>query len=331
MKNWINRLIGGPDENAARPGTDPAAPAIPAAAAPSPAHVADAPVDAIDAAWYRWLTASAARDLAPALERRVLDELHALARRPDAAASLVPRLPEVVIQLLGSLDDEGASIADMARQVAQDVVLVAEVIREANSAYYRPITPVKNVEAAITMLGQNGLRMLLARIAFRPIVNMEAEGFARRAAPRIWDQSVKCALAASLMAPGLSTGVFESYLAGLMQNVGLMVGLRLLHRASPDGVPASAAFGADLLAGGRQLSAAIAAHWAFPPAVSAAIAGAGAPGASVLAQALAQGDRIAKLRMLVDAHVLDEDDALVADGLTSFQRRCLGKLANLET
>jgi HD-like signal output (HDOD) protein len=215
--------------------------------------------------------------------------------------------------------------------VAQDVVLVAEVIREANSAYYRPISPVKNVEAAIMMLGQTGLRMLVARIAFRPLITMQGHGFAREAAPRIWNQSVSCALAASLMAPGLSTAVFEAYLAGLMQNVGLAVAFRLADRSCPDGkVPASAAFGAELLACSRQLSAAIAVHWKFPPAVAGAIGRAGDPGQDQLAQALAQGDRIAKLRLMLDAGVLAEDDVLVTEGLDNFQRRCLGKLSKLE-
>lgn len=319
MKNWLNRLKTRPDA--------PDAPTQPAAPAPS-LDPAEAP---IDAAWYQWLTASAATEVPDDLMQRILDQVRTLARDPAAAAQLVPRVPEVVPQLLRSLGDEDASSSELARQVAQDVVLVAEVIREANSAYYRPITPVKNAEAAIVMLGQNGLRMLLARIAFRPIVNMQAEGFAKRAAPRIWDQSVKCALAASLMAPGLTAGVFESYLAGLMQNVGLMVALRLADRTHPGSVPADTGFGAALLAASREISAGIAAHWEFPSDVAAAIARAGNPGDAVLAQALAQGDRIAKLRMLMDAHILGEDDPLVADGLTSFQRRCLGKLENVET
>ena len=119
-------------------------------------------------------------------------------------AGLVPRVPEAIPRLLSSLNDEDASVAELSRQVATDVVLVAEVIREANSAYYRPISPIKNVEAAIMMLGQNGLRMLLARIAFRPLLKMQPDGFARQAAPQLWNQSVGCALAASLMAPGLS-------------------------------------------------------------------------------------------------------------------------------
>jgi hypothetical protein len=95
-------------------------------------------------------------------------------------------------------------------------------------------------------------------------------------------------------------------------------------------VPSSSAFGAELLACSRQLSAAIAAHWKFPPEVADAIGHAGEPGQDPLAQALAQGDRIAKLRLLIDASVLPEDDALVTGGLDNFQRRCLGKLGKLE-
>ncbi len=321
MKNWINRLRGAP-ENA------------PAAAAPAAApdeQAADLAAD-IEATYYRWLTAARGYAAPEEVEARILGAVRHLAAQPGEAAGLVPRVPEAIPKLLASLGDEDASVGDLARQVAQDVVLVAEVIREANSAYYRPIAPVKNVEAAIMMLGQNGLRMLLARIAFRPLINMQANGFAREAAPQVWNQSVSCALASSLMAPGLSTGVFEAYLAGLMQNVGLVVAFRLADRVCTDGrVPGSSAFGAQLLDASRQLSSAIAAHWSFPQQVVGAIAHAGEPGSDHLAEALAQGDRIAKLRVLIDAGVIGEDDSLVADGLDNFQRRCLGKLAKLES
>jgi len=321
MKNWINRLTSRSDK-------DPATSASQAAAAGGQAPEVAAE---IEASYYRWLTAARGYTAPPEIETRILDEVRQLTQQPGDAAGLVPRVPETIPQLLASLRDEDISVTELARQVAQDVVLVAEVIREANSAYYRPIAPVKNVEAAIMMLGQNGLRMLVARIAFRPLINMQANGFAREVAPRVWNQSVSCALAASLMAPGLSAGVFEAYLAGLMQNVGLVVAFRLADRVCPEGkVPASSTFGAELLACSRQLSAAIAAHWNFPPAVADAIGHAGQPGQNQLAQALAQGDRIAKLRLMIDAGVLPEDDDLVTEGLDNFQRRCLGKLSKLE-
>jgi HD-like signal output (HDOD) protein len=319
MKNWINRLRGATDNPSAAP----------TAQAPGADEQAADLAAEIDATYYRWLTAARGYAAPAEVETRILDEVRQLAGQPGEAAGLVPRVPEAIPKLLASLNDEDASIQDLARQVAQDVVLVAEVIREANSAYYRPIAPVKNVESAIMMLGQNGLRMLLARIAFRPLINMQPGGFAREAAPLVWSQSVSCALAASLMAPGLSTGVFEAYLAGLMQNVGLVVAFRLADRICPAGqVPGSSAFGARLLTVSRQLSSTIAAYWQFPEDVVGAIAG--APASGQLAEALALGDRIAKLRLLIDAGVLEEDDGLVTEGLDNFQRRCLGKLAKLE-
>ena len=325
MKNWINRLLSGADSQAGAPQG--------AAAAPDEAS-ADGGADSagIDALYYGWLAGPATFEAPPETERQVLALVDQTAHNPAVAAELVPRIPELIPKLLRSLRDENVTTGELAAQVAEDVVLMAEVLREANSAYYRPMTPIKTLDAAIMLLGQNGLRMLLARVAFRPIIRMHETGFARRAAPLVWNHSEKCAVAASLMAPGLTADIFESCLAGLMQDVGLIVAFRLADRVCPNGrVPASPAFGVELLARSRVLSGVIATHWDFPNNVAEAISLAGEPGGSPLAQALAQGDRIAKLRLLIDAGLVREDDALVAEGLNGFQRRCLGKLSNLES
>jgi HD-like signal output (HDOD) protein len=319
MKKWFNQLFASP----AGAGGD----ASPAATDDEGAR-GDAEAGAeIDVAYFRWLTAAAGYQAPAAVQARILDEMEILSRNPGEGASLVPRVPEVIPRLLSSLQDDDVSAIELSRQVGQDVLLVAEVIREANSAYYSPAVPVKSIEAAVMMLGQNGLRMLLARLAFRPVIKLHGEGFAKRAAPQVWSQSAKCALAASLIAPGLSAGVFESYLSGLMQNVGLMVAFRLCDRFCEEGkIPGSSEFGIELLARGRQLSATIAAHWDFPGPVCEAIAQATDAEVPVLARVLSKADRMAKLRLLVDAGVLMEDDALATAGLDAFQRRCLGKL-----
>lgn len=320
MKKWLNSILG----------------SAPAEAAPATAAADEsneqAEVDtAIDTAFYRWLTWSAGYDAPEPAERNILDEVAALAARPEAGAILVPRVPEVIPRLLGSLADDEISVQDLARDVSKDVVLVAEVLREANSAYYSPSSPVKAVDAAIMMLGQNGLRMLLARIAFRPIIKLQTESFAKRAAPQVWEHSVKCSLAASLIAPGVRANMFESYLAGLMQDVGLMVAFRLCDRFCEDGkVPKSPEFGLTLLSTSRQLSAAIAKHWDFPDEVCEAIRHAGAAEAPVLARVLAQANRMAKQRLLLDAGVLKDDDPLAVAGMDAFQRRCMSKLENAQ-
>ena len=281
----------------------------------------------VDAAYYRWLIAPAAYEATPQAEDHILDLVRTLAADPAAASGLVPRVPDLIAQLLRELGDDDVATRDLARQVERDLVLVAEVVREANSAYYRPQQPIKSLDAALMMIGQNGLRMLLARIAFRPLIRMHDAGFARHAAPVVWDQSEKCALAASLLAPGMGAGVFESYLAGLMQNLGLIVALRLAERAGEGGkIPGSSAFGQRLFEVSRQLSSSIAGHWEFPKEVVEGIAQASRPDASNLAATLARADQVAKLRLLIDAGVVSEGDALVTDSLDNVELRCLGRL-----
>ena len=228
-------------------------------------------------------------------------------------------------QLLRSLRDETSSAGELARQVAQDVTLVAHVIREVNSPYYRATAPIANIEGALMLLGQNGLRMLLARVAFRPLIGTQSGHLARRGAPQLWRQSEQCALAASMAAPARGADPFEATLAGLMQNVGLVVALRLmdgLAGAAP--LPPSDAFARALLDSARRLSAGIAQLWEFPPAVGQAILQAGRFDATPLAAALHQGERLATLRVLCDDGI---PEALqLAASLSEAERRIFDRM-----
>lgn len=307
MKNWFARWFGGVPR---RGGNMPALAATPATPAAVCATWAPGSGGEVDLAFYRWLAGSAGGDAPPATERLILDELDRLARAPDKAAELVPRVPAVIPELLRSLRADNVSGAELSRMVAQDLVLVAEVIREANSPFYRPLTPVRNIEGAVMLLGQNGLRMLLARVAFRPVISMQAGRFAKLVAPPIWSQSEKCALAASTLAPHFDANPFEAYLAGLVHNVGLIVAFRLIDQVySEDVLPRSGAFSAALLGHARTLAQAIARQWEFPGAVVDALAGAHA---GPLGGVLATADTLSKLRLLVDAGAVAPDDALVA-------------------
>jgi HD-like signal output (HDOD) protein len=308
MKTWIARLFKSAGEPA--PARQDAPAAVPAAPG------AQANYAELEQRYWRWLCGLPASG--PPLEpagpaaRLVLDELARLARAPEQAAELVPRVPEVIPRLLRSLRNEGVSGAELAREVTRDAVLAAEVIREANSPFYRQSKPVRTVDAAILVLGQNGLRMLLARVAFRPIIGAATGRLARLAAPRLWLHSERCARAASLLAPPLGADPFEGYLAGLMLNVGLLVAFRLVDQLDDSGsVPQGAAVPA-LLAGARELSARIALYWELPPPIGAAILSARDANAKALPRALGQADDLARLRLLFDHGALLGDDALLA-------------------
>lgn len=306
------------------PETAAEAPSHPAR--PEPAPAARAPIDRINAAFY-CLVAGDPRDAVPeASEKLILEALLRLVKSPDSAAGLVPRVPAVIPPLLRSLRDTKLSGAELARQISQDVVLVGEVIREANSSYYSPGTPIRNLEAAIMLLGQNGLRMLLARVAFRPVISQQSGRYARLAAPPIWSQAEKCALAASMLAYEHGSEPFEAYLAGLMENVGLIVAFRMIDQAFGEHalLPGSAEFCRGLFSYARMISARIAMLWEFPPNVVAAIAHAGEEDATPLAQALGKADRISKLRLLADAGRVGMDAARA--GMDATELQCFDKL-----
>ncbi|ATD60840.1 HDOD domain-containing protein [Janthinobacterium svalbardensis] len=325
---WIGKLLNGGDEK------DKPAP-VTAAAAPEatrqPATITD-----IDAMYYRWLAAAGSAQAPAETEQQILDELARLAREPIAGAALVPRIPAIIPQLMRTLQDENMSAAKLSAQLAQDVLLVAEVYREANrpcyQSRYNASPSINNMEGAIMLLGQNGMRMLLARVAFRPIVSMQSGGLTVRTAPLIWRQSEKCALAASLVAPTMHANAFDAYLAGLMANVGLVVAFRLIDQMhGPDAFPQSDAFIAQVFAQARILSVRIAELWEFPQSVTRAIGQAGVDAdADPQAQALALGERLSKLRMLADSGHFPADDPFVTTGLGKSELLAFGKLADDE-
>ncbi|XYJ08744.1 HDOD domain-containing protein [Telluria sp. B2] len=333
MKNWIARLLGGSSTHASpRAGGQPARPAAGTgtSAAPAPGTDLDT-ARALDLAFYRWLAGPARSEAPPAREALILGELARLAHAPAQAAGLVPRVPAVIPELLRSLRDESISGADLARMVAQDVVLVGEVIREANSSWYRPPTPVRTIEGALLLLGRNGLRMLLARVAFRPVFRLQGGRLAAQAAPQVWSQSEKCAFAASTLAPSFGADPFEAYLAGLVQNVGLVVALRVIDQVEGGAaLPDSPAFAFGLLVHARRLAHGIALHWQFPESVAGAILEGERRGddasASPLARVLATSDRLAKLRLLEDAGAVDADDPLLSAIVGTRLRPCYDRL-----
>jgi HD-like signal output (HDOD) protein len=321
---WLGKLLNGDDKGN---GSAPDANDSPVPdSAPEAATAAE-----IDAVYYRWLAAAGSQRASEQAEGLILDELKRLAKAPVKGAALVPRVPEIIPQLMRTLRDDDMNAAELSRQLAQDMVLVAEVYREANRPCYRPRyhsgPPINSIAGAIMLLGQNGMRMLLARVAFRPIMSMQSGRLAKRTAPLIWRQSEKCALAASLLAPTMRANAFEAYLAGLMENVGLVVAFRLVDQMCPEeALPHSDEFIAELFAQARTLSARIAELWEFPDSVTSAIEHAGEDGVPPLAQTLALSDRLSKLRMLVDAFKFTSSDPFVVNGLGDAALACFDKL-----
>ncbi|MES2831103.1 MAG: HDOD domain-containing protein [Pseudomonadota bacterium] len=236
-------------------------------------------------------------------EQTILDTLDGILDSPQSGAQLVRRMPGVIPQLLQSLRTNDFSGAELSRKISHDVVLVAEVIRLANSSLYVQDDPITSIEHAVMVLGQNGLRHLITSVAFRPIIDLKSGYFNRLVAPRIWDHSEQCAVASRLLAEQAHLNGFDAFLAGLIQNVGLIVSLRVMDQSvEGDEAVGSAAFCNALILKTRKLSASIGREWNFPMEVITAIEEQGIvqrnTQLSAVGANLSMADYLSKLNML---------------------------------
>jgi HD-like signal output (HDOD) protein len=338
MFRWLHSLFSSPAAAvqpqpvaAPEPSPPPPAPAAPALQ-PGTAPVSFEQLERINGAWHAWLFDGTDGGLElSAAETRVLEALAAIAGSQQSGAALVRRMPGLVPQLLQSLRSETFSGSALSRTIAADPVLVAAVVRLANSCYRGTGQSIASVEQAVILIGQEGLRQLITTVAFRPIIDVRSGFHTRRLAPHLWAHSERCALAARRLA-GAGIEPFDAFLAGLLQNVGLIVSLRIMDQETKDGERlGSDVFLAQLARDTRRLCASIAREWNFPETVSTALLEQGELRRGVIMSPLGRllklADYLGKVRMLVEQGLVDEtDDALFA-GLPPEAAQCYAALA----
>jgi len=266
-------------------------------------------------------------------EQHALQALYKLLASDLNDAVIVPRVPSVIPQLLNSLRSKTISTGELSGQIVKDVVLVGEVINTVNSALYNPADRINSLEKAVMILGEEGLRLVISKVAFRPIINLNAGKFTRRAAPHIWAQSEKCAVACHTLARDMDP--FHAFLTGLMKNVGLIIAFRLLDQVCVQGkFKYSPAFQPIFASVAATLSYRVAQRWEFPAHVILALqqqtGGSKAIEWSPLGRLLHTADLIAKTRLLVNHAQLNSADKKLRLGLSPDEIHCLDHLNEIQ-
>lgn len=311
MKRWLHRLLGmgnAPDLKADM--QEVPQPQLGSAVFPATRIMDDALLEPtlhaavdIDHLYFPWMLGMEASVSEPNdTERRLLRALERISSTDtQAVTALVPRMPAVIPMLLHSLRDKDVSNARLSDQIARDPVLLAALLRQVNSSYYRRNEAITSIEQALALLGQNNLRLLVASVAFKPLFNMQSGHFIAPAAPRLSALSTATAVACRTLATRRQVEPFEAFLATLLQNVGLIVALRIMDQVYEGGDLRSLSFCSSLTTEARRLSLRVGREWQFPPAVLQALAeqdsAAGAD--SPVSQLLRLADRLSKLHVLV--------------------------------
>ena len=116
----------------------------------------------------------------------------------DAATQerYAPRRPNMLPRILSAANDDSFSRRELAALIARDPSLVGNLLKIANSSYYRvSAEPVESVERAVVMLGTDGIRSLATAALVQPIFRIGGADFPRF--PEIaWEHTFRSANAA---------------------------------------------------------------------------------------------------------------------------------------
>jgi HD-like signal output (HDOD) protein len=197
------------------------------------------------------------------VRERVLDYL-----RNGFELDSLPKLPATAASLLVKLNDPEIDADELIGLIDQDPSLSAELLKLANSAYFRRSSnEITNFRQAIVTIGFNGLKSMVSNILLKPVVSIKPIYF-KMFGQQLWDHSQHCAFACSRLATGQSSDTYNAYLLGLIHDVGKIVIFQLLVDAfrsiDPDEKPRPHVFVKLITGVSRPLSVLVASSWELP-------------------------------------------------------------------
>jgi len=133
----------------------------------------------------------------------------------------LPALPNIVLELIHALDDKDVDTHTLAQKISYDQTLTAKVLRLANSSFYGMQSKIGSIPHAITVLGFNSVRSLVLAAAMVDTFADHASGDLDHA--NFWKHAIGTALCAKVIAAHRGANQDQSFIAGLLHNIGRLV------------------------------------------------------------------------------------------------------------
>lgn len=135
---------------------------------------------------------------------------------------VLPTLPEVALRVRDTLEDENASLADVAKVITTDAALSARLIQVANSPLLRASRAIETVEAAVTRMGSNMIRNLVTSMVMEQMFQATSDATDKRLR-KIWEHSTEvAAICHALASQFTKLQPEQAMLAGLVHDIGTL-------------------------------------------------------------------------------------------------------------
>jgi len=149
------------------------------------------------------------------------DRKKALLERIESGYSL-PVMSVVAVKLVELASDDTCSVSDLTSLIEKDPSLAANLLRMANSAFFRTSEPVGTLQQAIMQIGFHQLRIMALSLSLRNTFPMGRIGVMD------YEQFWRISLYRGLLAQSISkhmkmSNEEEAFLAGLILEIGLLI------------------------------------------------------------------------------------------------------------
>ncbi|CAK4070166.1 MULTISPECIES: HDOD domain-containing protein [Vibrio] len=202
----------------------------------------------------------------------------------------LPRIESVLQELLEMVNRETIDFGELARKMSMDQVLLARVLRMANSAQFGGVKGIANINDAIVRIGIGAIRNLISSsilaTTFPKLETLNIKDY--------WAGTFEVATIASTIAKDIKLDPNEAFTTGILHNIGEL----MIHALEPEkavdiqqrvwnGENAAQVQREVLGTDAQQLGAVLAESWQFPNELVDAIANVNHPAKAVESKRLA--------------------------------------------
>ena len=205
----------------------------------------------------------------------VFKKIQDILERIEARPEYIPRRPSLLPRLLSTVNDPQAAMVEISRIIAQDPALTGNLLRIANSPIYRVNSmPIESIDRAVTLVGVQGIRSIIATALLQPVMSSGSGNFSRFP-ELVWEHTLYAASASEQYAVNVEKSEpFVSQLIGLLYGLSAIVVFRIVRdqfAAHPHLNPTPGSIARMLETWVAPTAARIAASWELPERVQYAL------------------------------------------------------------
>lgn len=207
------------------------------------------------------------------LQTEEMNEQKAIIEPAIARVGEIATLPEVTVKIIQIVENPQSTARDLHEVIKNDPALSARILKVVNSAFYGLPGQISSIDRAIVLLGLSAVKNIAIAASMTHLFNsgVEIEGFS---GVEVWRHSIATGVAARMVSSAQGRpSVEESFLAGLVADLGLLVERQVFPKQLAEVVARFTADGGDFCELEREIigadhqpfGMALATKWRFPP------------------------------------------------------------------